>query len=61
MVVTTDDKRLDATREVNMRIRVYPRLVAQGKLTQAEADRKIEVMKVIARDYRGPDLFEGVA
>lgn len=37
-----------ARREVSKRKHVYPRLVAEGKLTQARADREIEMMQAIA-------------
>lgn len=35
-----------------MRERVYPRLVAQGKMTQADAEKGIAVMKAISDDYK---------
>lgn len=37
-----------ARREVAKRKSVYPRLIAAGKLTQAKADREIELMQAIA-------------
>lgn len=40
-----------AGREVRQRERVYPRLVAAGKMTQAFADRQIAVMRAIEADY----------
>ncbi len=46
-----------AKREVRMRKRVYPRWVAQGKMTQAQADREIAIMEAIAADYAPADLF----
>lgn len=58
MTFSRDQKRLAATREWHMRERVYPRLVAGGKMTQAEADQGIAIMKAIADDYREPDLFQ---
>jgi hypothetical protein len=39
-----------AKRELAQRRRVYPRLVMTGKMTQADADREIEMMSAIA-DY----------
>lgn len=45
------EKAKEAHREVQMRCRVYPRRVADGKMTQAEADRKIAVMVSIEADY----------
>lgn len=35
-----------------MRKRVYPRWIEQGRMTQAEADRQIQIMEEIAGDYR---------
>ena len=58
MTFTKDEKRLEAMREHHMRCRVYPRLVAQGKMKQAEADRKTAIMRAISEDYRGPDLLD---
>ncbi|HET7255600.1 MAG TPA: hypothetical protein VFJ46_17725 [Xanthobacteraceae bacterium] len=48
---TYEDKRAAAQREVDFRRRVYPRWVAQRKLSQGEADRQIDIMADIARDY----------
>ncbi len=46
-----------AVREVKMRHRVYPRWVADGRMTQAKADEEIAIMEAIAADYAEPDLF----
>jgi len=54
---TDDKKRLAAIREAQMRRRVYPRLVAEGRMTQAEADEGIAIMQAIADDYRPRDMF----
>lgn len=56
------EKLAEVEREIAQRKRVYARLVAQGKLRQATADKQMEIMCDIARDYRnkakeGP-LFE---
>ena len=56
-MITTAQKRTAAEREVKMRRRVYPRWVAQGRMTQAEADHQIRVMEAIAADYAEPNLF----
>ncbi len=37
----------EAGRELAQRDRVYPRLIAQGKLTQDQADRQNERMRAI--------------
>lgn len=36
-------------REINMRVKVYPRWVALGRMTQDQADREIAVMRAILR------------
>jgi hypothetical protein len=38
-------------RELKLRIHVYPRRVHEGKMTQRQADREINVMEEIASDY----------
>ncbi len=49
---TDRDKADEAKREVAMRRRVYPRWVQDGRMKQADADRKIAIMEAIATDYR---------
>lgn len=49
--ITYAEKEACARRELAFRRRVYPRLINQGKLTQAEADRQIDIMASIAADY----------
>jgi hypothetical protein len=39
----------EATRELALRRAVYPGLVARGKLKQAEAQRRIDLMDAIVR------------
>lgn len=61
-VFSNADKLAEVEREIKQRQRVYPRLVAKGTLRQATADKQLEIMCDIARDYRnkvkeGP-LFE---
>lgn len=51
------EKRQCLEREIRMRRRVYPRWVKDGRMTQAQADREIDVMTAILRDYDEPDLF----
>lgn len=38
----------EARREAFVRRRVYPRQVAAGRMTQADADRRIDMMEAIA-------------
>ena len=52
MSITDYDKLTCAVREVGFRQRTYARLVASGKVSQAQADHQIAVMKAIADDYR---------
>lgn len=48
---TAAEKHDAARREVGMRRRVFPRRVAEGRMTDAESRRQIEIMEEIARDY----------
>lgn len=41
-----------AEREVKQRRRVYPRFVADKRMSQAEADRQIAMMEAIATHFR---------
>jgi hypothetical protein len=50
--VTDQDKFDCARRELNIRKRVYPHWVNNGRMKQASADREIEIMQAIADDYR---------
>jgi hypothetical protein len=49
--ITYREKLAVAKREAQQRRRVYPRWVADGRMTQTFADRQIEVMQSIADDY----------
>lgn len=57
MTFTTADKRASIEREIKMRRRVYPRWVADRKMSQTQADREIAVMEAIAADYADEDTF----
>lgn len=48
---TAADKQAAAEREAKMRRRVYPRWIAEGRMTQTMADRGIAIMDAIAADY----------
>jgi hypothetical protein len=50
-MITAKEKLECARRELVMRKRVYPKWVADGRMTKAQADRQIEVMTAIAEDY----------
>jgi hypothetical protein len=49
--VTTERKRAELEREIRMREKVYPRWVAQGKMSATEADARILVMRAVLEDY----------
>lgn len=51
-MITNREKAECAEREVKQRRRVYPRFVADGRMTQDFADRQIATMEAIAADYR---------
>ncbi|WP_412508779.1 hypothetical protein [Roseovarius sp. SYSU LYC5161] len=51
MILSTHDKYAAVRREIRQRRRVYPRLIEQGKMSQADADREIAIMEAIADDY----------
>lgn len=40
-------------REIKMRERVYPRFVGQGKMTQAQAEREIDIMRAVLETLMG--------
>jgi hypothetical protein len=56
---TTADKHTCVQRELTLRIRVYARLVAQGKMSRESAAREISLMTAICEDYRKQDELEG--
>ena len=51
-MISAADKLACAERELKYRRRVYGRLVERGKMDQREADRELELMEAIAKDYR---------
>jgi hypothetical protein len=51
------DKLRCVTRELELRRRVYPRLILKGRITPARAQYEIKVMEAIVEDYRA--LVEG--
>lgn len=61
MKFVIEEKLACAERELALRQRAYPRWVAIGRMSQAEADREIAIMAAIVDDYRAqvPDLFRG--
>lgn len=51
-MATNAEKAEVAEREVKQRQRLYPRWVANGRMTKAFADKQLAVMQEIAADYR---------
>ena len=49
---TAEQKLRAVERELKMRYRVYPRFIAEGKMTQQQADREVSIFEDIAADYR---------
>ena len=49
--ISHHDKMMAAQRELDMRRRVYPRRVEEGKMTQDAASRQIALMQAIVDDY----------
>jgi hypothetical protein len=62
---TVAEKLRSIERELRLRQRVYPRLIARGEMSEANAQREIAVLEAIAADYRRHrdtgDLFEAVS
>ena len=51
MKFTSAEKAAEVKREIGQRQWVYPKQVADGKLAQALANRRIAIMEEIAGDY----------
>jgi hypothetical protein len=49
---TLDELIACADREVRYREKVYPRMIANGRMTQRRADREITLMREIAAELR---------
>lgn len=49
---TTEEKMKEIQRELNMRKRVFPAWVLQGRITQQVADKRIKIMEDIFKDYK---------
>lgn len=52
-------KRACIEREIKQRRRVYPRLVAAGKMSQAFADEQTAIMEAILADYPAEPPAQG--
>lgn len=49
---STEDIIKEVQREINMRKRVFPTWVLQGRVKQDVADKRIEIMEEILKDYQ---------
>jgi hypothetical protein len=49
--IGTLEKKRSLERELALRVRVYPRRVEAGAMTQEKADREIAVMEAVLADY----------
>lgn len=49
---TNEDKRAAVEREIKYRMRVYSRLVVEGKMTTEKSERELGVMQEILEDYQ---------
>lgn len=58
MTFTAKEKLDAADREVRYRVRVYERLIRDGKMSKEKADREVEIMRAIASDYHALALKE---
>ena len=50
--ISLDDMIAEADREVEMRQRVYASLLARGKMTPDQVNRRIAIMRAIGRQLR---------
>ena len=50
--ISVDDKLACIEREIKMRERVYPRWVADGRMTAEKAEHELAVMKEVWSDYK---------
>lgn len=54
---TADQKHEAIERELSYRRRLYPQRVAQGKMTEAFADKQIAIFEDILKDYEEGELL----
>jgi hypothetical protein len=57
---TAAEKKSAVERELSYRRRVYPRRIADGRMTQALADRQIAIFEQILEDYGKTEESEGL-
>lgn len=49
---STEDIIKEVQREINMRKRVFPTWVLQGRITQQQSDKRIGIFEQILEDYK---------
>ena len=50
--ITTTDIIKEIQRELNMRKKVFPTWVLQGRIKQDVADKRIKIMETVLEDYK---------
>lgn len=55
---TSQDKKSAIERELKYRRRVYPRMIAEGKMTDGFANAQIAIFEDILRDYEDASASE---
>lgn len=60
-MITIEEQIKEVNREIGMRHSVYARRVEAGKMTQAEADRKIGVMEAVLDTLLAASILKGRA
>jgi hypothetical protein len=60
IIITTADKLACAKRELAMRKNVYPKWVAQNKMSSVTAAHELAAMAAIVRDYEAALMEEAV-
>ena len=56
-MITREQKREAADRELRLRLRVYPRRIDDGKMTKAEAEHEVACMRAMLADYQPRDML----
>lgn len=58
MAYTAEQKREAIDRELKFRRRVYPRFIADGRMTKKHADEQIAIFEAIRADYAEAETKE---
>jgi hypothetical protein len=57
MTITLKQQIEEVSREITMRQSVYRRQVSVGKMTQEQADLKIEIMRAVLKTLQSPAVL----